>query len=586
MEAVASRRFAGWAAPTIGLSAAWLATFVGLLFISMDLYDEPSLALGGRIVEAGGLPYLDFYTHYGPLGYSLMALFLHVGNPGIALRVAQGIGLLVVALPLIPLVRRLLSKRAAAAALAALLVLNFSTALVFPHFLAYTFALLAIELIALAELDPSSKSADPLWLAAGAAAGLAGLVRPAFGAYTAAAVVGYAIATRTFARRGPRLARFLGVAAAVAALMWVVLYREIPLADAWLAMIVIPQKLMSGRPRFLPPSLLPVPLGPAARTLFDALHLAGFFLLATAAGLRLSNRRARAAAILGVAVAAATPSVLRAAAQPGRTAGFAILVLLAAAVAVFAFAARHLADSATTRVSALSGLAAMAFLHYSLTRGDQAHFTAALAFAGVAGIASLGGQTVRARGAIAGLLAFAWLPLLLASPPFPAYWIGYRPPFPQMSTAAGFWAQFPASAFPVPAVLAVAEADRRAAPASRFVALATDHGRTDSSAIALFLLSTRLPYTRWYQYDPGVQNAPFIQARMIEELERSGSDTAVTWKSEIFRGLPATDPPRTALDRRLRELYPRAAAAFGDLEVRERAADPDGSAATPAGSTR
>ncbi|MET0621026.1 MAG: hypothetical protein ABW056_12150, partial [Thermoanaerobaculia bacterium] len=81
----------------------------------------------------------------------------------------------------------------------------------------------------------------------------------------------------------------------------------------------------------------------------------------------------------------------------------------------------------------------------------------------------------------------------------------------------------------------------------------------------------RLPYTRWYQYDPGVQSAPFVQAQMIEELERSGSETAVTWRSEVFRGLPAVDPPRTALDRRLRELYPRATVGYGDLEVRERA---------------
>src|SRR6185503_19712937 len=179
-----------------GLAAAWLASCAGLLFISMDLYDEPTLALGGRIVRAGGLPYLDFYTHYGPLGYSLIAVFLGVGNPGIACRLAQALALLAVAVPLVPLARRLASSGAASAALAALLLLNFSAAPAFPHFLAYTFALLAIELIALAELDPASPSGNPLWLAAGAAAGLAGLVRPAFGVYTALAVVGYAVATR------------------------------------------------------------------------------------------------------------------------------------------------------------------------------------------------------------------------------------------------------------------------------------------------------------------------------------------------------------------------------------------------------
>jgi hypothetical protein len=182
-------------------------------------------------------------------------------------------------------------------------------------------------------------------------------------------------------------------------------------------------------------------------------------------------------------------------------------------------------------------------------------------------------------------MAFVLLPLLLGSPPYPAYWIGYRPPFPQLSTASGFWAEFPASAFPEPVVRAVDDADRRAAPGSRFVALSTDHARTESAPIALFLLSTRPPYTRWYAYDPGVQSAPFVQARMIEELERSGSESAIAWRSEVFRGLPAAEPPRTALDRRFRELYPRVAAGYGDLEVRERAAPPAEADAKGAGTS-
>ncbi len=585
MQAHGPTRSSSWMAPAAGIAAAWLATSAGLLWISMDRYDEPSLALGGRIVRAGGLPYVDFYTHYGPFGYSLMALFLGIGNPGIACRLAQAAGLAAVAVPMVLLIRRLALSRAAAAALAALLLLNFSTALAFPHFLAYTFALLTTELIAIADLDRSAKFAHPLWLAAGAAAGLAGLVRPAFGAYTAAAVAAYALASRGFDGRGPRLVRFLAGAAGATAAAWAILYREISLEDAWFAMIVIPEKLTAGAARYLPPSMWPDRFGGAARSLLDALYLAGLFLLATAAGLRVSDRRARAATLLGVAVAAGIPSVLHVAAQPGRAARMAALLLFAVAAAVFAFAARDLAGSASARVSALSGLAAVAFLHYSLTRGDQAHVTTSLAFASVAGIASLGRPTVEWRsGAIAGLLALVWLPVFLVSPPFPAYWIGHRPPLPQISTARGFWARFPASAYPVPAVMAVAEADRRATPTSRFVALSTDHARTDTSAISLFLLSTRLPYTRWYQYDPGVQSSPFVQGRMIEELERSGSESAVTWRSELYRGLPPADPPRTPLDRRFRELYPSVAAGYGDLEVRERAALPAAEGgATPAG---
>jgi hypothetical protein len=115
----------------------------------------------------------------------------------------------------------------------------------------------------------------------------------------------------------------------------------------------------------------------------------------------------------------------------------------------------------------------------------------------------------------------------------------------------------------------VRKADRDASPSSRFVALATDHSRTEGSAIVLFLLSSRLPYTRWYAYDPGIQSTPFVQQRMEEELRRSGSATAVTWKSESFAGVAEADPPRTELDRELRRLYPRVAERFGVLAVRE-----------------
>src|SRR5262249_20227464 len=56
-------------AAAIALFLAWLATLAGLLWLPLGLYDEPLLVAGGRIARAGGLPYLDFYTHYGPLGY-------------------------------------------------------------------------------------------------------------------------------------------------------------------------------------------------------------------------------------------------------------------------------------------------------------------------------------------------------------------------------------------------------------------------------------------------------------------------------------------------------------------------------------
>ncbi|MFY9549740.1 MAG: hypothetical protein WAU32_01200, partial [Thermoanaerobaculia bacterium] len=245
------------------------------------------------------------------------------------------------------------------------------------------------------------------------------------------------------------------------------------------------------------------------------------------------------------------------------------ILLWAAALASFALARGFLRESPGSRVSALAGLAAVAFLHYYLTRADQAHLTAALALAAAGAIAQLPRLAPPRRVATAGLLALAVMPLLIGAVAYPLYWIGRTPQLPVVSTATGYWARFPASAFPIEAVAAVERADRGAAPTSRFVALATDHSRTEGSAVVLFLLSSRLPYTRWYAYDPGVQSTPLVQARMVEELERSGSATAITWRSESFDGVPEADPPRTALDRRFRELYPDVAERYGALEVRE-----------------
>jgi hypothetical protein len=578
MRARASTPSGTGTAAAAALAAVWIASLAGLLWIPLDLYDEPALALGARIVRSGGFPYVDFYTHYGPLGYGLMALFLELGNPGIAYRLAQGLALAVVAVPMVPLVRRLCPGRGTAAAVAAFGLLNISAAIVFTHFFAYALVLLSLELVALAELEPAASHSEALWIGAGAAVGLAGLVRPAFAAYALAAVVGFAFATREIGRLAPRLARFLGGAAGSAGLVWLLLYRDVPLADAWLASVIVPERLTGGKARFLSPALLPPRLGPTAQSLFGALHLAALFLLATFASIRARERRARAAAAVGALGAAATPFALRAAEQPGRVAAFAAVLLYAAALASFVFAARSLSESAASRVSALSGLAAVAFLHYYLTRADQAHVTAALALAVIAALAHPPRLSPAWRACAGGLLAVAIFPILTGAVPYPAYWFGRLSGGPSISTASGFWARFPASTFPAEAVAAVERADRGAAPGSRFVALATDHSRTEGSAVVLFLLSQRLPYTRWYAYDPGVQSVPLVQSRMLEELERSGSATAVTWRSESFAGAPEADPPRTALDRRFRELYPRVSERYGGLEVRERAAKSAGEA--------
>jgi hypothetical protein len=558
------------AGPAVAAALAFTgaASLAGLLWIPMDLYDEPALAVGGRIVRAGGLPYLDFYTHYGPLGYSLMALFLGLGNPGIAYRLAQASALAAVAVPLYFVARRISSTRAVAAALISLVLLAFSAAIVSTHFFGFALAVLALELLALGELAIEPRSRDRLWLAAGAAAGLSGLVRPAFAVYSAAAVLGFVLATSRSPGCARRLARFCLGAVVVAGLAWLLLYRAIPPADAWFATIVLPARLTGGAARFLSSALLPPSVGASPQKIFGSLHLAVLFLLVTLAALRSPERRARVASVAGAVIAAATPSLLASASAPGTIAGLIAAALLASAVLSYYFASPSL-SSAALRISALAGLASVAFLHYAMARGDQAHVTAALALAVAAAAAVLPALTHRGLAGAIALLAVAILPTLIGAPPYPAYWIGREPGSAWASTATGLASRFPASRFPADAVAAARRADGDASPSSRFVALATDHSRTEGSAIVLFLLSSRLPYTRWYAYDPGVQSTPFVQRQMEDELRRSGSATAVTWKSESFAGAPEADPPRTELDRELRRLYPRVAERFGILEVRE-----------------
>ena len=70
------------------LLAAWLASSWGLLDTPLDFYDEPLLLLGGRLMRAGRLPYRDFYTNYGPLGYEVISRLPQPGNAGIGYRLA------------------------------------------------------------------------------------------------------------------------------------------------------------------------------------------------------------------------------------------------------------------------------------------------------------------------------------------------------------------------------------------------------------------------------------------------------------------------------------------------------------------
>jgi hypothetical protein len=123
------------------------------------------------------------------------------------------------------------------------------------------------------------------------------------------------------------------------------------------------------------------------------------------------------------------------------------------------------------------------------------------------------------------------------------------------------------------AVKAVAFADRLADPGSRFVAVGSTQAWSSGNPAVLFLISSRLPYTQWFQYDPGVQTSAAVQEEMERELEASGSRSAVVWRADryLFDRESVSRKARSPFDDFFDRLYPVSAAKFGDYEVRVRA---------------
>ena len=77
---------------TLLLAAVFFFSVLALLQIRAGAYDESFLLLGARLVRSGELPYVDFYTHYGPLGYTIVAAWSAISrNPGLALRSLQAV---------------------------------------------------------------------------------------------------------------------------------------------------------------------------------------------------------------------------------------------------------------------------------------------------------------------------------------------------------------------------------------------------------------------------------------------------------------------------------------------------------------
>jgi hypothetical protein len=80
--------------PTARATTALLTALsaLGLLCTRLGVFDDGALMLGARLARMGKLPYLDFHTLYGPLGYTLLGELLGAAkNPGLALRLGQAV---------------------------------------------------------------------------------------------------------------------------------------------------------------------------------------------------------------------------------------------------------------------------------------------------------------------------------------------------------------------------------------------------------------------------------------------------------------------------------------------------------------
>jgi hypothetical protein len=109
------------------------------------------------------------------------------------------------------------------------------------------------------------------------------------------------------------------------------------------------------------------------------------------------------------------------------------------------------------------------------------------------------------------------------------------------------------------------------------VAVGSSQAWSSADPILLFLNSSRLPYTKWFQYDPGLQTSESVQKEMERELEKSGSRTAVVWRADkyLFDRLRPSLKARSPFDEFFDKLYPLTTARIGEYEVRMR--NPDNS---------
>jgi hypothetical protein len=258
------------------------------------------------------------------------------------------------------------------------------------------------------------------------------------------------------------------------------------------------------------------------------------------------------------------PFGLRFSEEPARLAGFLALALLVLP-GLAAFTGRpELQQNALLRASATFGIGAAAFGHYFWARSDVQHLLPFLALALVGGALLMTSLRGLALAVLTGVFLLAWVPALNRHL-VPAATLLKR----DVVTHLRPWL---CTGFPIDVAEAIAFADRLADPGSRFVAVGSTQAWSSGNPVILFLVSTRLPYTRWFPYDPGLQTSPEVQQDMMRELEASGSRTAVVWNAEQFlwAGEDPRGRPRSAFDDFFDRLYPVTAARIGGYEIRLR----------------
>lgn len=547
---------------------------IGLFSIPLSEYDDSLVLVGARLISAGELPYLDFYTHYGPLGYTLLGFLIRLTkSPALALRLAESGLLAGLAILTHATVRKAARDPARSESTVPFVVMAFSAAALFPSFPGLALAAAALDFFVLGVRSPSRSGGDLLTATGGISLSVAALIRPAFAAYVAGALLVLSV----FRLRSPidwrwlkKIALFFATALITAALLWLLLYQRIPVRTAFDAVVLNPAHLTSGGDRYLEPDFL---RSGAAVAIVAGVAIAGINLVW---GFAIPSRLARTRTAICMLAMGLLPFLLRYCVRPGTPLSFLGFLLFPLTVLLVLSERGSLQENADLAFAAAFGVSAAAFDHYFWIRADAPHLLPSLAI-GSCGAALISGR-FRRFGSLAVLVLFLagydvaarnWhLPILPIARLFEE--TDVRATGTSSSRTAG--PRFGCQQLPGDAARAVSLADRSAASDSRFVAVASSHVSTQGNPVLLFVISSRLPYTKWFQYDPDLQSSAPIQSEMERELLASGSRTAVVWRADRFVFDRRTIPMNkiSSFDEFFNRLYPVSIGRFGDYEVRAR----------------